>query len=71
MGMHSLEELMLRWKQERLTSEQMIGQLVQHLGVVYERLGLVERQMGSLRLVQATANVRAESTEQQKKQRRD
>jgi len=47
MGMHSLEELILKWQQERLTTEQMIGQLLQHLGVVYERLRLVERQMGN------------------------
>ncbi len=48
MGMHTLDDLMLKWQHEKLTAEQMIGQLSQHIGVLYERLRLVERQLGSM-----------------------
>jgi hypothetical protein len=43
MGMHTLDDLMLKWQHEKLTVEQVIGQLLQHIGVLYERLRLVER----------------------------
>jgi len=54
MGMHSFEELMQKWQRSELTADQMIGQMMQHLGVVYERLRLMERKMGSIALEQAT-----------------
>jgi hypothetical protein len=48
MGMHTLDDLMLKWQHEKLTAEQVIGQLLQHIGVLYERLRLVERRLGSM-----------------------
>ncbi len=47
MGMHPMEELFRKWQNGTLTAEQMIGQLMQHIGVLYERLRLVERRLGS------------------------
>ncbi len=58
MGTHSLDDLMRKWQHEHLTAEQMIGQLLQHVEVLYERLRLVERRVGSL----------AESTARQDRQ---
>ncbi len=49
MGMHTLEELTRKWQREELTAEQMVGQLVQHMGVLYERLRLVERTLNAER----------------------
>jgi hypothetical protein len=43
MGLYTLEELVRKWQHEQVTAEQMIGQLLQHVGVLYERLRLVER----------------------------
>ncbi len=54
MGMHTLDDLMLKWQHEKLTAEQMIGQLLQHIGVLYERLRLVERRLGSMETPNAT-----------------
>jgi hypothetical protein len=48
MGMHTLDDLMRKWQREEVTAEQMVGQLLQHISVLYERLRLVERQVGSL-----------------------
>ena len=50
--------IMRKWQHEHLTAEQMIGQLLQHVEVLYERLRLVERRVGSL----------AESTARQDRQ---
>jgi hypothetical protein len=47
MGMHPMEELFRKWQNGTLTAEQMIGQLMQHMAVLYERLRLVERRLGS------------------------
>jgi hypothetical protein len=58
MGAHTLDELMRKWQHEQLTSEQMIGQLLQHVSVLSERLRLVERRVGSL----AEANQRHPAT---------
>jgi hypothetical protein len=49
MGMHTLEELMRKWKREEVSPEQMLGQLVQHISVLYERLRLVERTLNAER----------------------
>jgi hypothetical protein len=48
MGMHTLDDLMRKWQREEVTAEQMVGQLLQHMSVVYERLRLVERRVGSV-----------------------
>jgi len=48
MGAHTLDDLMRKWQHEQLTAEQMIGQLLQHVSVLYERLRLVERRVGNL-----------------------
>jgi hypothetical protein len=48
MGMHTLDDLMRHWQREELTAEQMVGQLLQHISVLYERLRLVERQVDNL-----------------------
>jgi uncharacterized coiled-coil protein SlyX len=55
MGMHSMEELFIKWQHGDLTAEQMVGQLMQHMAVLYERLRLVERRVGSMAAVAATA----------------
>jgi len=60
MGVHSLDELTLKWRQEQLTADQMIGQLLQHVGVLYDRLRLVERQLSSV--VAATESVASGAT---------
>jgi hypothetical protein len=49
MGMHTLDDLKLKWQHEQLTGEQMIGQMLQHLEVLYERLRLVERTLNAER----------------------
>jgi hypothetical protein len=43
MGMHTLDDLMLKWQHEKLTAEQMIGQMVQHIGALYEKQLELER----------------------------
>ncbi len=49
MGMHTLDDLMRKWQREELTPEQIIGQLLQHISVLYERLRLVERSLNAER----------------------
>jgi hypothetical protein len=48
MGMHTLDDLKRKWQHEQITAEQVIGQLLQHIEVLYERLRLVERRLGSM-----------------------
>jgi hypothetical protein len=48
MGMHPIDDLMRRWQREELTAEQMVGQLVQHIGVLYDRLRLLERRFTAI-----------------------
>ncbi len=43
MGMHPIDDLMRKWKREELTAEQMVGQLLQHIEVLYDRLRLLEK----------------------------
>jgi hypothetical protein len=52
MGMHTLDDLMRKWQREEVTAEQMVGQLLQHIGVLYERLRLVEKAYNAERRVQ-------------------
>jgi hypothetical protein len=71
MGMHSFEELIVKWEHGRLTTEQMIGQMLQHLGVVYERLRLMERKMGSIVLEQATTAATAVAKDEKRNARKE
>jgi hypothetical protein len=48
MGMHPIDDLMRRWQREDVTAEQMVGQLVQHIGVLYDRLRLLERRFTAI-----------------------
>ncbi len=45
MGAYGLKEVVERWKAEKLTAEQAIGQVLQHLQELQERLGEVERRL--------------------------
>src|SRR5690349_5641672 len=42
---YTTDELIVRWKREELTTEQMIGQLVQALATVEQRLRALERRL--------------------------
>lgn len=48
MGLYAYDELVAHWTNERITTEQAIGQLLLHMGTVYERLRTLERRVGSL-----------------------
>ncbi len=48
MGLYAYDELVAHWKNERITTEQAIGQVLLHLGAVYERLRQVERRIHSI-----------------------
>ena len=43
MGTYSLDEIMKRWKKGELTAEQAVGQILQILQNVSQRLGSLER----------------------------
>lgn len=45
MSMYELPQLIKKWERAELTSEQTIGQLIQHLQRLSERLGQIERQL--------------------------
>ena len=45
MSQYTLEELINRWRQEELTSEQMIGQLLLALTALQQRVRDVERRL--------------------------
>ena len=45
MGAYELKEVVERWQAEKLTTEQAIGQVLQHLQELKERLGEVERRL--------------------------
>jgi hypothetical protein len=45
MSQYTLEELINRWRQEELTSEQMIGQLLLALAALQQRVRDVERRL--------------------------
>ncbi len=44
MGMHPYHDLVRFWQHEQLTAEQMIGQMVQHIGALYEKQQELERE---------------------------
>jgi hypothetical protein len=52
MGMHTLDDLMRKWQREEVTAEQMVGQLLQHIGVLYDRLRLLEKAYNTERRAQ-------------------
>ncbi len=52
MGMHTLDDLKLKWQHEQLTGEQMMGQVLQHLEVLYDRLRLLEKAYNAERRAQ-------------------
>jgi hypothetical protein len=43
MGVHSLDDLKRKWQHEQMTAEQMIGQMLQHMDMLYDRLRLLEK----------------------------
>ena len=45
MSTYSIEQLLTIWKQDNMTAEQAVGHLLQHLAMVYERLGVLEKRM--------------------------
>ena len=45
MSKYSLPELLKFWQQERLTTEQVIGQILQHLLAIYNQLNELQRQL--------------------------
>ena len=44
MSTYELPELLKRWKQEQLTIEQLLGQLLQHLVALEQRVSQVEKE---------------------------
>ncbi len=52
MGMHTLDDLKLKWQHEQLTTEQMMGQVLQHMDVLYDRLRLLEKAYNAERRAQ-------------------
>ena len=48
MAMYSLEKLRQLWKQEELTVEQMLGQLLQHLETMQEQLQTLQKEVRTL-----------------------
>jgi hypothetical protein len=49
MSAYDLQQLMRKWGREELTVEQMIGQIMQHLQELSDRIGSVEKQQETLR----------------------
>jgi exonuclease VII small subunit len=45
MGAYSLEEIMKRWQKGELTTEQAVGQILQVMQNVSQRLGNLERRL--------------------------
>lgn len=45
MGMYTLEEVITRWRRGKLTSEQAIGQLLQIVSELNQRMGQVEQHL--------------------------
>lgn len=46
MSMYTLEELLKRWKQETLTVEQAIGQILQHLIALQKQMKELQQATG-------------------------
>lgn len=52
MSTYDLDEMVKRWGQDKLTMEQAIGQILQHLQGIIERLGKVERLVEEQRVIE-------------------
>ena len=48
MAMYSLDELRALWAQERVSTEQMAGQLLQNLLALIQRLDQIEKRLQTL-----------------------
>ncbi len=48
MGAYSLDEIMKRWRKGELTADQAIGQILQLLQTVSQRVGNLERRLEGL-----------------------
>ena len=49
MSRYELQQLIQMWEQEKLTGEQMIGQILLHVQFLSGRLGAVEKQLDEQR----------------------
>lgn len=49
MAAYSLDELMKRWTADKLTTEQAIGQLLQQVQLLSDRVGELERRLEAAR----------------------
>ena len=49
MAMYTLEKLRQLWKQEELTVEQMLGQMLQHLETMQEQMQALQKEVRTLR----------------------
>lgn len=47
MGIYQLEIVMKMWQQGTLTTEQAVGQILQHMAALSERIGKLEKQAAS------------------------
>lgn len=45
MGMYTLEEVMNRWRRGQLTTEQAIGQILQIVHEINQRIGKIEKRL--------------------------
>ena len=57
MAMESAEVLFQHWKQQTLTEEQAIGQLLQHIDALNKRLLQLEKQVRQLEQARLTGKV--------------
>lgn len=49
MSHYELQQLIRMWEQEKLTSEQVVGQILLHLQAITVRVGQVEQQLDASR----------------------
>ena len=57
MAAETAEELLKRWKQQTLTEEQAIGQLLQHIDALNKRVSQLEKQVRELVQARPTGKV--------------
>lgn len=56
MATYTTAELLHRWKQQTLTQEQAIGQLLQHIDTLSQRLTELEQRLRALDVQRTTGN---------------
>ncbi len=66
MGMYAYDELLSHWSNERITTEQAIGHMLQHMGTLYERLRVLERRVGNMTTTTATPAPQTSKPEERK-----